>query len=295
MVARMPTADESATLTCRWAGPSDPATATIVLLHGLGDSGASWPDAVRRWSPAHRVVGLDLLGHGRSPRFTAAQLTSADPMEQMYAAAEATVARIVAERGGPVAVVGHSMGGGVATALAARRPDLVAAAVLEDPAWRDPALRVQEPAVIRDRLADVQAWHDDPEGQLADGRCDNPTWPEPEFGPWAESKSQVDTDFLALGVASLAAPWDELLATIRVPTLALLAERGGPVTSDVRERAGRIGNFCLEIRVVPGSGHCIRRDVPDAYHALVDPFLATTLASADLPTSGANSQTSRAT
>jgi hypothetical protein len=25
---------------------------------------------------------------------------------------------------------------------------------------------------------------------------------------------------------------------------------------------------------VPGSGHTIRRDVPDRYHALVDPFLA---------------------
>ncbi|NNM46309.1 alpha/beta fold hydrolase [Knoellia koreensis] len=281
----MPTADESATLTYRWAGPADPATPTIVLLHGLGDSGDCWPDAVRRWSPAHRVVGVDLLGHGRSPRFTPEQLTSADPMEQMYAAAEATVARIVADRGGPVAVVGHSMGGGVATALAARRPDLVAAAVLEDPAWRDPALRVQGPDVIRERLADVQAWHDDPDAQLAEGRRDNPTWPESEFGPWAESKTQVDTAFLALGVASLVAPWDELLASIRVPTLALLAGRGGPVTPDVRERAGRIDNPHLVIRVVPGSGHCIRRDVPDDYHALVDPFLARALTPADRVTS----------
>ena len=70
-------------------------------------------------------------------------------MEAMYAATERTVARVAAAHGGPVVLVGHSMGGGIAAALAARRPDLVAAAVLEDPAWRDPAERVQARDVVR--------------------------------------------------------------------------------------------------------------------------------------------------
>lgn len=257
----------------RWSGPADPAAPTVVLLHGLGDSGDCWPDAVRRWSPRFRVVGVDLLGHGRSPRFTADQLTSPDPMESMYAAAEACVARLAAAHAGPVLVVGHSMGGGIAGALAARRPDLVAAAVLEDPAWRDAAERVQPRGIVRERVAECRAFADDPAGQLDKGRADNPTWPEVELAPWVESKAQVDLEFLDLGIANLLEPWDDVVAAIGVPTLVLLAERGGPVSPAVRARAAELANPHVRIRVVEGAGHCIRRDRTEDFHALVDPFL----------------------
>lgn len=274
MVSRMPSSAHHTELAHRWAGPVDPATPTVVLLHGLGDSGECWPDAVRRWSPTYRVVGVDSLGHGRSPRFTREQLTSEDPMEAMYGAAEQGLASVVTAHGRPVVLVSHSMGGGLAGALAARRPDLVAAAVLEDPAWRDAEHRVQPREVVRERVAECRAFADDPAGQLEKGRADNPTWPESELAPWVESKSQVDLDFLDLGIANLLQPWDELVGAIAVPTLVLLAGRGGPVSPQARTRAAGIDNPHLDIRVVPDSGHCIRRDVPDAYHALVDPFLA---------------------
>ncbi len=274
MVSRMPGRAHHPDLAHRWSGPVDPATATVVLLHGLGDSGDCWPDAVRRWSPRYRLLGLDLLGHGHSPRFTPEQLAARDPLEEMYAAAERTLAAVVTTHGGPVVLVSHSMGGGLAGALAARRPDLVAAAVLEDPAWRDAEVRVQPLEVVRERVAQCRAFVDDPAGQLEQGRADNPTWPEAELGPWVESKAQVDLDFLELGIANLLQPWDEIVASITVPTLVLLAGQGGPVTPQARARASRIDNPRLEIRVVPDSGHCIRRDRPEAYHALVDPFLA---------------------
>ncbi|SDP24892.1 Pimeloyl-ACP methyl ester carboxylesterase [Pedococcus dokdonensis] len=266
-------APDATELAYRWSGPADPATPTVVLLHGLGDSGDCWPDAVRRWSPRWRVVGVDLLGHGRSPRFTREQLSAADPMEAMYAAAEATVARVASGRGGPVLVVGHSMGGGMAGALAARRPDLVAAAVLEDPAWRDPAERVQPRGIVHERVAECRAFADDPAGQLDKGRADNPTWPEVELAPWVESKAQVDLDFLDLGIANLLEPWDEIVTAIGVPTLVLLAERGGPVTPAVRARAAGLANPQVQIRVVEGAGHCIRRDRAEDFHAVVDRFL----------------------
>lgn len=270
----MPPALDAPELTYRWSGPADPAAPTVVLLHGLGDSGDCWPDAVRRWSSDYRVVGVDLLGHGRSPRFTPAQLASPDPMESMYAAAEATVSGVAAAHGGPVLVVGHSMGGGLAGALAARRPDLLSAAVLEDPAWRDPAERVQPLEVVHERVAECRAFADDPAGHLEKGKADNPTWPAVELGPWVGSKAQVDLDFLALGIASLLEPWDDIVAAITVPTLVLLAERGGPVSPSVRARAAALANPHVDIRVVEGAGHCVRRDRADAFHALVDPWLA---------------------
>jgi pimeloyl-ACP methyl ester carboxylesterase len=270
----MPPALDAPELAYRWSGAADPATPPNVLLHGLGDSADCWPDAVRRWSTDYRVVGVDLLGHGRSPRFTPAQLSSPDPMEAMYAATEATVARVAAAPGRPVLVVGHSMGGGMAGALAARRPDLVAAVVLEDPAWRDPAERVQPRGVVHERVAECRAFADDPVGQLEKGRADNPTWPEVELAPWVESKAQVDLDFLDLGIANLLEPWDEIVAAITVPTLVLLAQRGGPVSPPVRARAAELANPSVDLRVVEGAGHCVRRDRTEEFHALVDPWLA---------------------
>lgn len=270
----MPRAPEAPDLAYRWSGTADPTRSTVVLLHGLGDSGDCWPDAVRRWSPSWRVVGVDLLGHGLSPRFTAAQLAAPDPMEEMYAAAEATVARLVAESGGTVVLVSHSMGGGMAGALASRRPDLVRAAVLEEPAWRDPDVRVQPAQVVADRIAECRAFADDPAGQRAKGRSDNPTWPEVELDPWAAAKSQVDLDFLALGIANLMEPWDDIVRRITVPVLAIRGSDSALITTQIADRAVALGNEHLELVTVDDANHCVRRDQPDAYHALVDPWLS---------------------
>ncbi len=274
MVSRMRGGHDSPELAYRWAGASRPGTPTLVLLHGLGDSGDCWPDAVRRWSPRYRVVGVDALGHGRSPRFTPSQLLSPDPMEEMYSATETAVEAVVASQGDRVILVGHSMGGGLAGALASRRPDLVRAAVLEEPAWRDPYLRVQPAEVVEERIADCRAFVEDLEAQLAQGRRENPGWAESELAAWAQAKTEVDLDFLALGVASLAAPWDQLLLATTVPLLALTGDTGVLLSADIRARAEAIGNPRLRLVVVPRAGHCVRRDQPEAFHAVVDPWLA---------------------
>ena len=271
MVSRMSQPLDAADLAHRWAGPAD--APTLVLLHGLGDSGDCWPDAVRRWAPTWRVVGVDLLGHGHSPRFTAEQLASSDPMEAMYAAAEAIVGRTVATTGGPVLLVSHSMGGGIAGALASRRPDLVRAAVLEEPAWRDPEQRMQPPEVVEDRIAECRAFAADPAGQRAKGKADNPTWPDVELDPWTESKAQVDLDFLALGIATLLERWDDIVRRITVPTLAVRGSESTLITTEIADRALALGNPHLELVTIDDANHCVRRDQPDAYHALVDTWL----------------------
>ena len=265
---------DAPTLAVHWAGRDAPDAATLVLFHGLGDSGECWPDAVARWSPRYRIAGVDALGHGDSPRFTPEQLATQDPVEEMYAAAEATLALIVAEHSDSVVVVGHSMGGGLACALAARRPDLVRAAVLEEPAWRDPQFRIVADEIVAERIADCRGFRDDYGRQLAEGRAENPTWQESEFEPWGRAKTRVDLGFLALGVASFTTPWEDLVTAIRVPTLVLTGETGVLITEEIRRRAEALGNPNVSIVVVPGAGHCVRRDRPEAFHAIVDPFIA---------------------
>lgn len=75
----------------------------LLLLHGLGGSAAAWSGVTDRWPGSW--IAVDLPGHGSSvplPRYSFGGLAAA-------------VARVV---DGPVAVLGHSLGGVVGLALA---------------------------------------------------------------------------------------------------------------------------------------------------------------------------------
>ena len=95
----------------------------LLLIHGSSSSTRSWNPMIPLLTGAHRVIRIDLLGHGRS----------AKPADRSYAIpdqarrAGAALDRLGVEH---AVVVGHSSGGVVATALAERRPDLVTALAL---------------------------------------------------------------------------------------------------------------------------------------------------------------------
>jgi pimeloyl-ACP methyl ester carboxylesterase len=95
----------------------------LVLLHGLFGAARNF-GAVQRALAAHRrVIALDLRNHGASPH--AAGMS--------YAAMAADVMETLSRLGtGPVALLGHSMGGKVAMRLALQRPDLVSRLIVAD-------------------------------------------------------------------------------------------------------------------------------------------------------------------
>ena len=249
----------------------DPDAPVLLLLHGITDSGRCWTDLVERWGSSYRILAPDALGHGASDRFTAEELASADPIEHMYAAT-LDLLREVSGPGG-VLVVGHSMGGGIAAALAAREPSLVRAAVLEDPAWIDtPPGSEGEPA--RQRVADAQQTAADPEGAIAQCRQDHPTWPVSELPAWAAAKADVDVPFLRTGRAFLDTPWREIAAAVRPPTLVVTGDHEVLLHGALLREIAGFGNPALELHVVTDAAHCVRRDRGDAFHATVDPWLA---------------------
>jgi pimeloyl-ACP methyl ester carboxylesterase len=95
----------------------------LLLIHGSASSARSWDAMVPLLARSHRVIRIDLLGHGRS----------AKPADRSYAIPDqASRVGVALERLGveQAVVVGHSSGGAVATALAEQRPDLVTALVL---------------------------------------------------------------------------------------------------------------------------------------------------------------------
>ena len=125
----------------RWGGrapaaPDRRRAPTVILLHGLGASAASFHPVIGPLRRSYRVVVPDLPGYGWSrPPKGRGFLTFGELVDTI----EAFVAS-VAPRGAYLA--GNSMGGWLATKLAARRPDLARGIALLNPGG--PALNAED-------------------------------------------------------------------------------------------------------------------------------------------------------
>lgn len=102
---------------------------TVVLVHGLGSRATHWLPMARDLARDHRVVLIDLPGHGLADM--PGVLTLDDAVAMLDRAIEAE-----APDGEPVLLVGHSAGGLVATAEALAHPERVRGLVLVETALR---------------------------------------------------------------------------------------------------------------------------------------------------------------
>lgn len=229
----------------------------IVLLHGITDSGTCWPDAVARWAGTYRVHAVDQRGHGLSPRFAPAELGD------IMAILRDDVIEVLGRIGRPAVVLGHSLGGRAAVAAAVAQPDLVRALVLEDPAL----VRETTPQFIADQQRFLDLFADGVRGEVDRMRRES-AWTEAEIIEWAAAKPLTDRGMIAsFSFGELGRL--EALDDVRVPTL-LLADADGALAPP----PGSVTNPLVRVEYLDGVGHCIRRDDPAQYHALVDPFLA---------------------
>ncbi len=96
--------------------------AAVVLLHGFLESSWMWEAMIPEMLRSNRVVCIDLLGHGQSDC-----VGYVHSMDEMAEAVEAVFKHLKLRR---VDVIGHSMGGYVALALAERNPDSIRSLVL---------------------------------------------------------------------------------------------------------------------------------------------------------------------
>lgn len=100
--------------------------ATLVLLHGFGESLTTWRAIFDPLAGSYQVMAVDLPGFGGSTK-----PPSPYTLEAMTGRLTSLLER---ETEGPVVLVGHSMGGLLAASVALARPDRVRALVLVAPA-----------------------------------------------------------------------------------------------------------------------------------------------------------------
>ena len=146
----------------------------IVFIHGLGMSSSTWDACMDALADRHTVVAVDLPGHGASP-------CPDDPDAFTRDAALSDLDEVLAGLEQAPVLVGHSLGGYLALAHAATRPDASSGIVVLNtgPGFRDPekregwnarskrnahrfgvpervaALNLQEDSVVMDRVADM--------------------------------------------------------------------------------------------------------------------------------------------
>ncbi|MFF4475932.1 alpha/beta fold hydrolase [Streptomyces sp. NPDC001520] len=132
------------TMTVRCRPPSASGLPPALFVHGLGGSSQNWSALMELLADRVEGEALDLPGFGDSP-------PPDDGNYSITAHARAVIRYLDAQDRGPVHLVGNSMGGSIATRVAAVRPDLVRTLTLVSPAL--PELRPQRTAVPTALLA----------------------------------------------------------------------------------------------------------------------------------------------
>ncbi|AWI29667.1 alpha/beta hydrolase [Streptomyces sp. ICN441] len=251
----------------------------VLLLHGLMGRAAHWASTARWLAERYRAVALDQRGHGRSERPADGAFTR----EAYVADAAAAVEQLGLA---PAVLIGHSMGALTAWQLAAERPDLVRAVVVCD--MRASALGA---ASQREWEAWFRSWPV-PFATLADVR----RW----FGeddPRLERPSPARGEFFAEVMAERADGWRPVFSRRQMLRSRAtwvhdahwdsLARVGCP-TLVVRGLDGELGRAEAQemVRVLPrgryaevaDAGHLVHYDQPDAWRAVLEPFLEGVLA-----------------
>jgi pimeloyl-ACP methyl ester carboxylesterase len=236
----------------------------VVLLHGLGGAAANWVEVGSRLAHRHRVVALDLPGHGGSPRLAGAGIAGfADAVAKAIGAAGAA----------PALLAGHSFGGHIAVAVAVRHPRLVRGLLLVAPAGiktLSPWVRlgVRASTLVRPGRA-IAPFAPRLSGRVWFRRVVLRPWfvSDPAAlseratrGFFAEMRRHVDTR--TAGRAMVADDPRSALGEVGCPALVLWGARDAQLPlDDAFDYARRLG---ARLRLVADCGHLVIGERPDA-------------------------------
>jgi pimeloyl-ACP methyl ester carboxylesterase len=258
----------------------------VVLLHGMGASSSAWHLVMPRLARHCRVLALDLPGHGQSPP---------PPNTNLHGAwFRKAVCRFVEETAGDgVALIGHSLSGGLALLAAMEAPYLFSSLTAVSPAGLGPelalGLRLQclpavgqgmallAPALFRalgrDRVERLLLRRFAPNGE---GAAVLPLLRE-ALTTYASREAVRGYFRLLREVATIRGQRARYqvahrLHELRLPTLVVWGalDRVLPVAHAHRAQAA-----CphLDVRVLPGCGHSPHLECPDLLLTVLEHFL----------------------
>ena len=244
----------------------------LVLLHGFTGSVATWEPARSFLAARHRVIAIDLPGHGHSP----------PPVRSggLPRIAEQLVSTLDRLHIGAASWLGYSLGGRVALHVALAHPARVDRLVLEStsPGLTDAGARARR-AVADDALADriegeglpafVDAWMAQP--LFASQRRLGAALLERERAlRLRHEPGSLAAALRATSTGRQEPLWDQL-ARLSMPTLVVAGGGDHRYRALAAAMAARVPGARLGI--VPASGHAVHLENPIPFWSLVGAFL----------------------
>lgn len=237
----------------------------VVLLHGLGSCADDWWLQFPALAARYRVVAPDLRGHGRTDKppgpYTVPQM------------AEDVVGLMEALGVGEAHVVGLSLGGLVAQALAARHPDRVRSLILVNTFARLRPRGLRSWRLLLQRGLALLVGGVEKQAEVVARSM----FPHPDQGAIRRAaverlRANDPRAYRAAIYAAMRFDGRPDLVRIRVPTLVVAGTEDTTVDMAAKEELARnIPGARLE--VVPHSGHVTPVDQPAHFNRLVLQFL----------------------
>lgn len=240
----------------------------VVVLHGLFGSGRNWMTVARRLASEHRVVAADLRNHGSSQH--------ADTMS--YPELAQDVYETITDLGlGPVALIGHSMGGKTAMLTALQHPELVDRLIVVDvaPVVYPPAFVSYTRAMRSADLSSVQR-RSEVDEQLVEAVASPATRAfllqnlvlDDQGARWRPNLPVIEASLPQIS------GWpDEVTGSYDGATLFVYGAESDYVRPEHHEVIRRYFPRA-EFVPVPGAGHWVHAERLDDFLATVTPFLA---------------------
>lgn len=237
--------------------------AGLLIAHGLYGSGRNWGVIARRLSDRGRAVAVDMRNHGESHWFET----------HSYSDLAGDLAQVIGHLGGPMDVLGHSMGGKAAMVLALTRPELVNRLIVADiapVAYGHTQIQYIEAMRAVD-LSGIER-RSDARDLLA------PHVDDPELVSFFLQSLDVKNRRWVLNLGTLAAEMDHILGFPEIdgrfdgPALFLTGANSDYVRAEHRERIKRLFPKARFAKI-PGAGHWLHAEKPREFEAAVRAFL----------------------
>jgi pimeloyl-ACP methyl ester carboxylesterase len=238
-------------------GTGDPA---LLFVHGWCCDTSYWKPQVRAFRRRHRVVAVDLRGHGRSDKPEQDYTMDAFASDLEWLMGQLDLRRPV--------VIGHSMGGVIALRLAGRRKRAVSGAVIVD----SPIFPKFDRAG-RQQLSQIFAALESPvfrvaARQVIEGNLFIPTSPPALRERITSAMLRTPQHVMTSAFRNLWVDNKALGANVRVPSLFI--DAGRPL-----EELGRIQKAVpgIQIARTAGAGHFLQLEAPEQCTAMLQTFI----------------------
>ena len=255
-----------------YTASGDPHRPAILFLHGFLGSSADWAETFSALDKRFYCIAPDLPGHGASlglpPEYYTIEGTTRALLD-LLAGLEISHA----------ALAGYSMGGRLAVYLALRYQDRCSGLFLESasPGIDDAAEREARRDADERRASALESgdFEDFLAGWYRQSLFASLSRREGLVEKTIEVRRRNDPGELArslrgMGAGSQPSLWEEL-AGLRVPALAVAGEMDEKYAGISRRMAAL--NPGVQTAIVPGAGHNVHLEAPEAYLALLQDFL----------------------